>query len=208
MTMIVLAGTIGAGKSSLTERLADHLGTKAFYEPVDDNPVLPLFYQDKAKYGFLLQIYFLNKRFEMIKQAQIEDNNVLDRSIYEDTIFTDLNYQLGNINQTEMEIYHDLLDNMMQELPLVAEKKQPDLLVYIDVNLETQLKRIQMRGRSFEQSDELLDYYRHLRAAYQKWFADYTISSKLKIDGDKYDFVNNADDLKTVLNMIDNQINA
>ncbi|MHA8262359.1 deoxynucleoside kinase [Lactobacillaceae bacterium Melli_B3] len=208
MTMIVLAGTIGAGKSSLTERLADHLGTKAFYEPVDDNPVLPLFYQDKAKYGFLLQIYFLNKRFEMIKQAQIEDNNVLDRSIYEDTIFTDLNYQLGNINQTEMEIYHDLLDNMMQELPLVAEKKQPDLLVYIDVNLETQLKRIQMRGRSFEQSDELLDYYRHLRAAYQKWFADYTISPKLKIDGDKYDFVNNADDLKTVLNMIDNQINA
>ncbi|MHA8138033.1 deoxynucleoside kinase [Lactobacillaceae bacterium Scapto_B20] len=204
--MIVLAGTIGAGKSSLTKRLADHLGTNAFYEPVDDNPVLPLFYQDKAKYGFLLQIYFLNKRFEMIKQAQIEDNNVLDRSIYEDALFTDLNYQLGNINQTEMTIYHELLDNMMEELPLVAEKKQPDLLVYIEVSLETQLKRIQMRGRSFEQSDELLDYYRQLKTAYQKWFDEYTISPKIKIDGDKYDFVNNTDDLNTVLNMIDNQI--
>lgn len=56
--MIVLAGTIGAGKTSLTQMLADHLGSQAFYESVDDNEILPLFYQDPKKYGFLLQIYF------------------------------------------------------------------------------------------------------------------------------------------------------
>ncbi|MEJ6400033.1 deoxynucleoside kinase [Nicoliella lavandulae] len=206
MTMILLAGTIGAGKSSLTGRLAKHLGTKAFYEPVNDNPVLPLFYQDKEKYGFLLQIYFLNKRFQMIKQAQQEDNNVLDRSIYEDALFTDLNHQLGNINDTEAAIYHDLLDNMLEELPLAANKKRPDLLVYIEVSLETQLNRIQMRGRDFEQSDELLDYYRKLRVAYQEWFENYDISPKIKIDGDKYDFVNNPADLATVLKQIDTKL--
>ena len=65
--MIALAGTIGAGKTSLTKLLADHLNSQAFYESVDDNKILPLFYKDPKKYGFLLQIYFLNKRLDEIK---------------------------------------------------------------------------------------------------------------------------------------------
>jgi len=81
--MIVLAGTIGAGKSSLTAMLAEHLGSEAFYESVEDNEVLPLFYAEPQKYAFLLQIYFLNKRFDSIKRALSDKNNVLDRSIYE-----------------------------------------------------------------------------------------------------------------------------
>nr|OTP54126.1 deoxyguanosine kinase [Enterococcus termitis] len=89
--MIVLAGTIGAGKSSLTEIISEHLGSDAFYESVDDNEVLPLFYADPKKYAFLLQIYFLNKRFDSIKQALSHENNVLDRSIYEDSLLFHLN---------------------------------------------------------------------------------------------------------------------
>jgi Deoxynucleoside kinases len=85
--MIVLSGAIGAGKSSLATILSEHLGTEAFYEQVDNNPVLPLFYKDPKKYAFLLQIYFLNKRFDSIKKAMVQDNNVLDRSIYEDSLF-------------------------------------------------------------------------------------------------------------------------
>ncbi len=83
--MIVLAGTIGAGKSSLTEMMAEHFDSQAFYESIDDNEVLPLFYANPEQYAFLLQIYFLNKRFASIKQAMKDDNNVLDRSIYEDS---------------------------------------------------------------------------------------------------------------------------
>ena len=60
--MIALAGTIGAGKTSLTKLLADHLNSQAFYESVDDNKILPLFYKDPKKYGFLLQIYFLKSK--------------------------------------------------------------------------------------------------------------------------------------------------
>lgn len=59
--LIVLAGTIGAGKSSLAAALGEHLGTEVFYEAVDNNPVLDLYYQDPKKYAFLLQIFFLNK---------------------------------------------------------------------------------------------------------------------------------------------------
>ena len=86
--VIITAGMIGVGKTTLTGILADHLNTKAFFEPVGDNPVLPLYYKDPKQYGFLLQIFFLNKRFAMIKKALSDDNNVLDRSIYEDALFT------------------------------------------------------------------------------------------------------------------------
>lgn len=79
--MIVLAGTIGAGKSSLTEMMAEHFDSQAFYESIDDNEVLPLFYANPEQYAFLLQIYFLNKRFASIKQAMKDDNNVLDLSL-------------------------------------------------------------------------------------------------------------------------------
>ncbi|MGL4248120.1 MAG: deoxynucleoside kinase, partial [Lactococcus garvieae] len=108
-TVIVLAGTIGAGKSSLAKALGEHLGTDVYYEAVDNNPVLDLYYQDPKKYAFLLQIYFLNKRFESIKMAYTQENNVLDRSIFEDELFLTLNYKNGNVTKTELEIYQNLL---------------------------------------------------------------------------------------------------
>ncbi len=134
MAVIVLAGTIGAGKSSLTALIANRLGSEAFYESVDDNEVLPLFYAEPEKYAFLLQIYFLNKRFDSIKQALTHENNVLDRSIYEDSLLFHLNADLGRANETEVKVYDDLLQNMLQELPYAAHKKRPDLLVHIRIS--------------------------------------------------------------------------
>ena len=94
--MIVLSGTIGAGKTSLTTMLAEHLGSEALYESVDDNPILPLFYEDPKRYGFLLQNYFLNKRLDNIKDAQGSQLNVIDRSIFEDLLLFKLNYSFLN----------------------------------------------------------------------------------------------------------------
>ena len=108
MAVIVLAGTIGAGKSSLTALIENRLGSEAFYESVDDNEVLPLFYAEPEKYAFLLQIYFLNKRFDSIKQALTHENNVLDRSIYEDSLLFHLNADLGRANETEVKVYDAL----------------------------------------------------------------------------------------------------
>ena len=135
--MIIMSGTIGAGKSNLTKILSEHLGTKPFYEPVEENPILPLYYADMKRYTFLLQIYFLNKRFRMIKQAMQDDNNVLDRSIYEDSLFFHMNAEKGRATKEEVDVYDDLLENMMEELPYAAAKKAPDLLVHIDVSLDT-----------------------------------------------------------------------
>ena len=187
--MIVMAGTIGVGKSTLTEILSKELGTKPFYEPVGDNPILPLYYQDPKKYGFLLQIYFLNKRFDLIKKAYKENNNVLDRSIFEDLLFTKINYQNGNLTKEEFEVYESLLGNMMEELDSLP-KKSPDLLVYLHADFDTIISRVDKRGRDYEQlssNPELLDYYRTLWDAYQGWYQDYDISPKITVDVGQHD---------------------
>ena len=205
--VIITAGMIGVGKTTLTGKIAEHLNTKAYYEPVGENPVLPLYYANPKQYGFLLQIYFLNKRFSMIKQALSDDNNVLDRSIYEDALFTRENNAEGNISDTELEVYLKLLDNMMADLNRLP-KKAPDLMVYSETDFETILYRIKKRGRDYEQVDknpELKDYYYKMWNAYKDWYRDYDASPKMKIDLVKYD-LEDPQNVKTVLSMIDDRL--
>ncbi|WYJ95845.1 deoxynucleoside kinase [Enterococcus sp. DIV0212c] len=207
--MIVLAGTIGAGKSSLTEIISEHLGSDAFYESVEDNEVLPLFYENPKKYAFLLQIYFLNKRFDSIKQALSHENNVLDRSIYEDSLLFHLNADLGRANDTEVKVYDSLLENMLQELPYAAHKKRPDLLVHIKISFPKMLERIQKRGRVYEQVEKdpsLYEYYKELNERYEQWFEEYNESPKIQIDGDKYDFIEDEEAKKQVIQLIENKL--
>lgn len=205
MTVLVLAGTIGAGKSSLTEMLAEELKTQAFYESVDDNKVLPLFYENPQKYAFLLQIYFLNKRFDSIKRALSDNNNVLDRSIYEDSLLFHFNADLGRADETEVEVYDDLLNNMLEEIDSLSFKKRPDLLIHVKVSFDKMLERIKKRGRQFEQLEydpSLYDYYKELNSRYDTWFEDFDICPKIQIDGDKYDFVEDEQSKIHVLQQI------
>lgn len=206
--MIVLSGTIGAGKSTLTRMLADHLGTEAFYETVDDNEILKLFYADPQKYGFLLQVYFMNKRLEYIHKAQANPLDILDRSIFEDALLFKMNADLGRATETEVEIHQALLENMMEALPGVP-SKDPSLLIYIRVSFATMLKRIELRGRDFEQVSQdpsLYEYYQSLTSRYDAWFDAYDRSPKMVIDGDQLDFVVNAEAQATVLAAIDTEL--
>ena len=128
--MITIEGPIAAGKTSLTGLLSDRLQGTPFYEPVSDNPVLPLFYQGNKEvatgkwktnpYAFLLQVFFLNRRFKMMKQASADKNSVLDRSIYTDQLFCKMNYERGNMTKVEWETYRELLENMLEELPYAS----------------------------------------------------------------------------------------
>lgn len=207
--MIALAGTIGAGKTSLTKLLADHLNSQAFYESVDDNKILPLFYKDPKKYGFLLQIYFLNRRLDEIKDSFGNDLNVLDRSIFEDALLFKLNADMGRAKETESDIYTSLLRNMMKELPEQPHQKAPNLLITIQVSFETMLDRIKKRGRSYEQisnDPSLYNYYKNLNERYQEWYRQYDASPKMLIDGDQYDFVEDPKAAQEVLRMIDQKL--
>lgn len=203
-----MAGMIGAGKSTYTEMISRRLGTEAFFESVDYNPILDKFYDNPQKWAFSLQIYFLNTRFRSIKAALTDDNNVLDRSIYEDALFTSVNHLQGNISQEEMDIYNDLLANMMEELEGMP-KKAPDLLIYLDGSFETILDHIRKRGREFEQIEddsELLSYYELLFKNYEQWYQEYDQSPKIKINIDTFDIVNNSGDEEKVMSIIENAL--
>lgn len=200
MSVIVLAGMIGAGKSTYTTFISEEFKSKAFYEQVVENPILENFYADPQRWAFSLQIFFLNTRFRSIKQALVHRHNVLDRSIYEDALFTRINYEEGNMSEAEMILYTDLLDNMMEELQDIP-KKAPDLLIYLRGSLDTHLERIKKRGRPFEQvegNSGLLDYYTKLHSRYDDWFNAYDKSPTLVIDIDSVDLEREEDRIKVM----------
>lgn len=206
--VIVVGGMIGLGKTTVSEKLAEALGTHVFYESVEGNKILPLFYKagpeecEKYRYPFLLQLEFLNSRFSAIKKALKEDNNVMDRSIYEDWYFAEKNRQLGRISDIEMEIYNKLLNNMMEELDGMP-KKAPDLMVYLKGSFDTVLNRIKKRGRNFEMGDELISYYKFLWEGYDDWvYRCYKASPVITIDMDKEDVVARPQDWDKIFSAV------
>ncbi|UUX33012.1 deoxynucleoside kinase [Fundicoccus culcitae] len=212
MTIIVIGGMIGAGKTSVAKIIAEALGSEVFYENVDGNHILPLFYtaspeeQAAKRYPFLLQLEFLNSRFSNIKEALINQDNVLDRSIYEDWYFCKVNNDLGNISDTEFHIYEKLLNNMMEELDELP-KKAPDLMVYLTGSFETIINRIGKRGREFEQDPKLMHYYHTLWSGYDDWVENsYTASQVLTIDIDQFDVVNHSEDAEKVIQLVKNKL--
>ncbi len=201
--VIVLAGMIGAGKTRFTDFLAKELGSEPFFESVEDNRLLEKFYADPKRWSFALQIYFLNTRFRSIKKALQHKNNVLDRSIYEDALFTRINFEEGNMSDAEMDTYLDLLDNMMEELDAMP-KKSPDLLIYLRGPLDVHLERIKKRGRSYEQVEDnpgLLEYYTNLHSRYDDWFSKYDKSPTLVIETGEVN-IDDPEDQKEIIELV------
>ena len=210
--LLVVGGMIGLGKSSVAKILGEHFKSDVFYESVDDNPLLPLFYSEseeeiqRKRYPFLLQLYFLNTRFKSIKEALVNDNNVLDRSIYEDWYFAKKNMELGRISQLEMDIYENLLNNMMEELESLP-KKALDIMIYLKGSFETVMNRIKLRGRDFEVDDSLKEYYHFLWKDYDNWVKNhYKASEVLVIDMNVMDVVNNEDDKIKLIQMVEEKL--
>lgn len=210
--LLVVGGMIGLGKSSVAKILGEYFGSDVFYESVDDNPLLPLFYSEseeeiqRKRYPFLLQLYFLNTRFKSIKEALVNDNNVLDRSIYEDWYFAKKNMELGRISDLEMNIYENLLNNMMEELKSLP-KKSPDIMIYLKGSFETVINRINLRGREFEIDDSLIEYYHFLWEGYDNWVNNYYNASEvLIIDMDVMDVVNSEDDKNKLIKMVEDKL--
>lgn len=210
--LIVVGGMIGLGKSSVAKILGGHFGTEVFYESVDDNPILPLFYTaspeeiESKRYPFLLQLHFLHTRYRDIKKALANNNNVLDRSIYEDYYFAKRNMELGRISELELQTYENLLENMMEELSELP-KKAPDLMVYLRGSFDTVLARINKRGRGFELDPSLYDYYKFLWEGYDEWvFNHYKASDVLVIDMDTMDVVENPADAELLKKLVEEKL--
>lgn len=192
--MILVAGNIGSGKTSLTERIGERLGYKTAFESVADNPYLPDFYADMKKWSFHLQIFFLGHRAEQ-HLAMYEDSQsaIIDRSIYEDAyIFVRALHSMGNITERDYLTYKRVFDLVVKNLPT------PSLLIYLKAPVDVLVKRINSRGREMESSISK-EYLLLLESFYEDWIKQYDLSPVLTLKTDDLDFVHKPKHLDTVV---------
>lgn len=195
--LVLLAGNIGAGKTSLTERIGEKLGWTTAFESVVDNPYLPDFYQNMQAWSFHLQIYFLGHRADQhLYLSELPQSAILDRSIYEDAhIFARALHHMGNLNDRDYQAYLRLFNLVVERLP------KPDLLIYLQAPVPVILQRIRRRARSIEASiDE--SYLSLLERFYSEWIESFELCPVLTIRSDDLDFVHRSEHLEIVVERI------
>jgi len=200
---IAIAGNIGAGKTTLTDLLAKHYGWEAHYEDVVDNPYLDDFYHQMDRWSFNLQVYFLNSRFRQVLQIRQSGKTIIqDRTIYEDAhIFAPNLHAMGLMSNRDFKNYATLFD-LMQDLVAA-----PDLLIYLRSTVPNLVGQIHKRGREYENSISI-EYLSGLNDRYENWIKSYDKGKLLVIDVDELDFVDNPEDLGSIIYKIDTEING
>lgn len=198
---IAITGNIGAGKTTLTDKLSKHYNWKAQFENAADNPYLNDFYHDMRRWSFNLQVYFLNSRYaQLIKIKDGDDTVVQDRTIYEDAyIFAPNLYEMGLMEQRDFNNYFSLFKSMLSQID------PPDLTIYLQASIPTLVSHIHERGRDYEGSMSL-DYLRNLNDRYENWIKNYEDGNKLIVNIDDLDLKNKPEDFSKVLNLIDSKL--
>lgn len=200
---VAIAGNIGAGKTTLATKLAEHFNWQVHYEDVENNPYLADFYKDMLRWSFNLQIYFLNSRFnQLIEIRKGEQTVVQDRTIYEDArIFAPNLHHMGLMTERDFNNYKSLFNTICSQV------SPPDLLIYLKASLPVLVEQIQKRGRGYEENLRL-DYLKRLNNYYEEWISDYKDGPLLIINVDEINFADKPEDLGQVINRIDAELNG
>ena len=201
--LILMAGNIGSGKTSLTERIGEKLGWHTAFESVVDNPYLPDFYANMKDWSFHLQIYFLGHRAEQhIHLAEMPESAIIDRSIYEDAyIFARALNHMGNLRDRDYNAYLRLYHLVIKGLP------KPDLLIHLDAPVPVLMERIRLRARNIETSiDE--SYLGLLERFYHEWIQGFDLCPVLTIRSDDLDFVHKSHHLDIVVSRIKEKLSG
>ena len=199
--LVLVAGNIGAGKTSLAERLGARLGWCTAFESVADNPYLPDFYADMKTWSFHLQVFFLGHRAEQfLELAHDPQSAISDRSIYEDAyIFARALHHMGNLRERDYLAYRRLFDLVVGNLPA------PDLLIYLKCSVPTLMERIHQRGRAME-STIGAEYLTLLESFYEDWLQSFDLCPVLTIPSDDLDFVHKPKHLDIVVQRIQDKL--
>ena len=186
--IIAVAGTMGAGKSSLVEWLQKKFGMVPFFEPNDENPYLADFYADMPRWAMSSQLFFLVRRFQIhraIDRSADEDGRpiVQDRTLYEDAeVFAAHLHEAGHMGDRDWAMYQELYLTLRQEV------RPPDLMIYLRCPLKTLQQRIKRRGRDFEKAIPK-SYLASLERLYEAWFARYDASPTLVLETGQIDYI-------------------
>jgi deoxyadenosine/deoxycytidine kinase len=199
--LVLVAGNIGSGKTSLTERLGARLGWHTAFESVADNPYLADFYGDMRQWSFHLQVFFLGHRARQhLALAHSPESAIADRSIYEDAhIFARALHHMGNLSERDYAAYRRVFDLVVDNLP------RPDLLLYLKAPVPVLLDRIYRRARPIE-GGITSDYLGLLEVFYEEWMAIYDLCPVLTLHSGDLDFVHKPGHLDIVVQRIQDKL--
>ena len=193
---IVVEGPIGVGKTSLTQRLADHVGAKVLLEKPQDNPFLARFYQDPARYALPTQLFFLFQRINEVRELTQMDlfgsRTISDYLFDKDTLFARL-----TLSEDEFKLYQAIYQSLAPQAPA------PDLVIYLQASTDTLIERVQRRGFRYERSISD-DYLAKLANSYGDFFYHYDAAPLLTVNSDNLNFVDNDDDFALLMDRIKN----
>ncbi len=193
---ICIDGPIAVGKTTLTMRLAEYLDAQTVLEEFDDNPFLREFYLDPKKVAFQTQIYFLLARFK--QQEKLRQQDLFNRSMVSDYLFAkDRIFAYMNLEREEAALYERIYDLVRPQL------LEPDLVIYLHAHPETLVKRLQKRGRTYENTVER-EYLEELTQGYNHFFTHYDETPLLILDTSHVNFETNEDDFQQLLELIAN----
>jgi len=196
---IAFEGNIGAGKTTLVQKIAEDFNAKMVLERFADNPFLPKFYKDQNRYAFPLEMSFLADRYQQLSDdlAQFDlfkDFIVADYHIFKSLIFAEI-----TLAEDEYRLYRNLFDIIYKEMP------KPDLYVYLYQNSERLLQNIKKRGRNYEQNIEA-GYLDKINNGYLEYIKSQTDLNVLIIDVSDRDLVKNHKDYLFILDEIQKKI--
>ena len=191
---MVIEGPIGVGKTSLATLLAQRFSGRLILESVEENPFLGSFYEDRQKYAFQTQLFFLLSRFrqqqELFQQDLFNSVTLSDYLFAKDRIFACL-----NLDPNELGLYDRIFEALGSRI------SKPDLVIYLQARLDVLLTRIRRRGREFERKIDP-QYLEELMKAYNEFFFHYSETPLLVINTSDIDFVANEEDLDNLVGVI------
>ena len=191
---IIVEGPIGVGKTSLVDRLAERLGARKVLEVADDNPFLASFYEDRARYAFQTQLWFLLNRFR--RQQEMAQWDLFRQTLVADSLFAkDKIFAYLNLEDHELALYERIHALLTVQVPT------PDLAIFLQANTDALLTRIAHRGKPYEREISR-KYLEDLNAAYTHFFFHYTASPLLVINTSDMDFVNRPEDFEDLVKEI------
>jgi len=191
---IAIEGVIGAGKTSLANKLSEVLSAKLVVEKFEENPFLPKFYEDPQRFAFQTQLFFLLSRFK--QQQELIQADLFHRFLITDYIFEkDKIFAYLNLEDDELKLYETVMSAIEHTVPT------PDLVVYIQSSVQRLMANIRLRGREFERNMHE-EYIRDLNEAYNYFFFRYKSAPLLIVNATQIDFVHNPDDFNDLLKEI------
>jgi deoxyguanosine kinase len=196
---IAFEGNIGAGKTTLTSKIAEDFNAKTVLERFADNPFLPKFYKDQNRYAFPLEMSFLADRYQQLSDDLAQFDLFKDFLVADYHIFKSLIFAKITLADDEYRLYRNLFDIIYREMP------KPDLYIYLYQNSERLLQNIKKRGRSYEQEIPA-EYLNKINSGYLDYIKSQTDLNVLIIDVSDKDFVKNQEDYVYVLEEIKKKI--